>query len=346
MVKYNFGIRKCNGFFRGEKRRFFRGTMKKLKIICPLILFATALLAALLVLKIPQRLYSKIRIMTDKKVNVYEEKIHIEGMKKPVRIICVADTHIALCDERDESLLETQAKRYEEFTRFGLGPDKNMSLITRKIKKNKPDTVLYLGDIIDKATEESIDFIGKEFEKTGVPYMYLMGNHDFEYEGEYFSDTAYEVYLPKLAKVNGDSDGIEVKEFEEFTLLLLDDCNNNVPDKTSETLEELKAAGKPVIVALHVPIVPPDGQALIEETNAVWGSGDNGESRVLMGYGGKVPNGETAALIDFITADDSPVVGVIAGHVHFYSKHRVNPQAFQYTLPAGYERGMLELTVE
>lgn len=296
--------------------------------------------------RIPQRIWAKLNnISVSRDVTVYDEQIDIDGFDDNFKIIYVSDTHVALCDERDTTLMQAQKDRYEEFSRDSKGPDRNFEITLKYIIKEKPDLVIFGGDITDEATEESIDFLEKEMAKIECPYIYLMGNHDFKYGDEYFSQKSYDDYLPRLKNVNGDSDGIEVLRFEDFTVLALDDNNNQVPQGTTEILEELKNEGKPVIVALHVPIVPPDGAGLIAATNEVWPPAYLDYSRVLMGEHANQPNEETAALISFITAEDSCVAGVLAGHIHFYAKDSVNPRAFQVTAPAGYERAVLIINV-
>ena len=60
------------------------------------------------------------------------------------------------------------------------------------------DILILGGDIIDSAMYASIDHVEDRLKKLKIPYLYSMGNHDFEYGSEYFSATAYEEYLPRL----------------------------------------------------------------------------------------------------------------------------------------------------
>ena len=296
--------------------------------------------------RVPQRILTKLHISFNKDVTVYDEQIDIDGFDGNFKIIYVSDTHVALCDERDGELMEAQQMRYDEFSRDFKGPDRNFDITMDYIIAEKPDLVIFGGDITDEASLASVEYIGKEISRLECPYIYLMGNHDFKYGEEYFSPKAYEEYLPRLESVNGDFDGTEVLRFDQFTVLALDDNNNQVPAGTKDTLNELRKEGKPVIVALHVPIVPPDGTELIAATNEVWPPAYLDYSRVLMGEHANEPNEDTAALIEFITSEDSIVVGVLAGHIHFYAKDSVNSVAYQVTAPGVYERAILEINVK
>ena len=47
------------------------------------------------------------------------------------------------------------------------------------------------GDLLDSAMYAGIDFASGQLSTIKVPYLYGMGNHDFEYDNEYFSDRAF-----------------------------------------------------------------------------------------------------------------------------------------------------------
>lgn len=319
---------------------------KSNKIIILLAIVLAVSAAAALILKIPSRAYRKIKDMSNKDVNVCYEKIDIDGYEGNFKIIYIADSHIALCDDRDEELKEQAAGRYDGFIRNQKGPDRNFSITVDRIVKEEPDLVIFGGDIIDEATKANTDFLEKELSKLDCPYIYLMGNHDFEYNGEYFTEKAYAEYLPRLSSVNGEASGIEVLRYDDFTILALDDNNYQVPAGTSEVLKILENEGKPVIAALHSPIVPKDGAELIAKTNEVWPPAYLDFSRVLMGEHANLPNDETAEFIDFVSKNEGVVWGVLAGHIHFSSKDRVNEHAWQFVAPAGYERGFIEIVLE
>lgn len=318
----------------------------KTAILIALSALFTAMILLCIVLKLPMRAYQKIKNITDKSITVYNDTIDIEGYDGEFKIIYLADSHVALCDDRDADLKEKAEERYGSFVRNGKGPDDNLSLVMDYIVKENPDLVIFGGDMIDEATKANVEFLETEFSKLECPYIYLMGNHDFAYRDEYFSMKAYDEYLPRLSSINGDSDGIEVIEFDDFVILALDDNNYQVPAGTKDILDELYEDKKPVIVTLHSPIEPKEGAELIEKTNMVWPPAYLDYSRVLMGEHANVPNEETSALIEFISDDEGLVAGVLAGHIHFYSKDKVNQNAFQYVAPAGFERGILELTIK
>lgn len=308
------------------------------------VFIVVSLIAILIVLRIPQRGVNKLKSLNKFNVSVYEEKIDIEGLEKPFEIYFVADSHISLCDDRDKELAEKCSERYQAFMFDSRGADENFSTIIKYIRKDDPDLVIFGGDIADEATYASIEFIEKEIGKLRCPYLFCMGNHDFEYGNEYFSEKAYDEYLTRFDSINEVRESVEIRHFDEFDILLLDDANNRFGAETVSAIEELKRSGKPVIIAEHVPLVPDDPDSdLIERTNEVWGGNEDGSSRVLLGTGGIYPDEPTSQLIGFVKEEDSPVRLVLAGHIHFFHRDMINDNAVQLTTDPAYERGIIKI---
>lgn len=305
-----------------------------------------ALVTVLLVFRIPQRAVAKVKSRLNNTVIVNEEKVDIDNLDKPFKIIFIADTHVALCDDRDEEVREKTDTRYLDFIVDSKSSAENFEELFKYIRKAKPDLVILGGDITDSATYESIEFVEKQLDKLECPYVYITGNHDFEYGSEYFSETAYSEYLPRLRNITDVNNGYQVMEFDQFTILGVDDGSNQVCDDIGKGIAEAKEIGKPVILVTHVPFVPfVDKEELIQRTNDVWGGMDSGDSRTLMGYGGIMPNGSTQELMGFIAEDDSLVKLVLAGHVHFYHKDALTNNVYQVITGAGYQRSLVEVTL-
>ena len=204
--------------------------------------------------------------------------------------------------------------------------------------------MIFGGDIADEATYASIEYIEKEIGKLKCPYLFLMGNHDFAYGSEYFSEKAYTDYFTRYDALNEVKEGCQIKEYDDFAILLLDDVNNQVCDETVDAIQKLKESGKEVIIAEHVPILPLYGETdIVQRTNEVWGGDENGKSRVLMGDEAIYPKGATRHLIAFASEDDGPVRLLLAGHIHFYHRDKINENAVQVTAKPAFERGIVKV---
>lgn len=327
-------------------RMVMNGKNKKITVIAAVIIAALIILAVMFFLRIPQRGIAKISAYLKKDVAVYEESIDLDGLEEPFTIMFIADSHICLCDERDREVKDICEARYREFVRDSKGSEKNFSILMDYVVKENPDLVIFGGDMADEATYASIEYIEKEISRLNCPYLFCMGNHDFAYGSEYFSDKAYDEYFTRYDKLNEVKEGCQILYFDDFAILLLDDVNNQVCDETTEAIEELKDSGKDVIIAEHVPILPLYEETdIVERTNEVWGGDEYGQSRVLMGDGAVYPKGATNSLIAFASDDEGPVNLLLAGHIHFYRRDRINKNAVQVVTKPAFERGIVKVTL-
>ncbi len=281
-------------------------------------------------------------------MHISEEEVDI-GLSKPMDIMFIADTHISLCDERDSDLKDKAGSRYAMFqSPEGVSADKVFAAEMEYVKKQSPDLLILGGDIIDSAMYASIDYVKEELGKTGVPYVYGMGNHDFEYGDEYYTDKAYSDYLPRLSGVSQTSDGYQVVKYQDFSVLVVDDDNNQVTAGALDELKELVSGGKPVILCMHVPIEPDEGYSddLMKKSISAWGAYDDGRSRVLLGDHGCIPNDVTREFIDIVKSGDSNVKIVLAGHVHFADESKLTDRLTQIVTGAGFEGYMINLHIK
>ena len=271
------------------------------------------------------------------------------GLDKPMEIVFLADTHISLCDDRDSEVMEKAALRYQSFlSPDGLKADEMFAEEMGYVKELKPDLLILGGDIIDSAMYASIDFVDKSLKDTGVPYIYGMGNHDFEYGDEYYSDRAYSEYLPRLSKVSDTDDGYQVREYDKCVIFVTDDENNQISTGALDKLKELSEQDKPVILCTHVPLEPDEGYAdeLIDQSIEAWGATDDGRSRVILGDHGCIPNDVTRQFIDIVKDPEGPVVFVMSGHIHFYNESKLNDHISQVVTGAGFEGDIIHLTLK
>ncbi len=271
-------------------------------------------------------------------VRIQEEEVTIAGIRNSYDFFLIADTHISLCDDRDPKLLEKAQMRREAFERESsrIAVRTFHNLITQSIQ-SQADLTIFAGDITDSAMYASIDFVQKETERLPMPYLYVTGNHDFEYGKEYFSKKAYRKYFPRLKQLTKTTEQYVIHEFDDLIVAGLNDKNNQFDKKAVQALLPFFKGTKPVILVLHVPLQPQkEDSELEQQADDVWGLSENGHCRVLIGETACQPDQTTQALLDAVFAPDSPVAAVFAGHIHFYNRSSLNDASVQLVTGAGY----------
>lgn len=279
-------------------------------------------------------------------LNIAEETVDVDGFDGEFNIFFLADSHISLCDDRDSELIEKAAQRSTMFKVDDIEAWDRFDALIGYAKKDNDDLLILGGDIIDSAMYASIDHVNDRLKGLDIPYMYTMGNHDFEYGNEYFSPKAYEEYLPRLHDLRDDKP-YQIREYDDLIVFSADDDNSQIDAPVLEAYKEEASKGKPIVLIVHVPIEPVTGDdSLTEQCKQVWGPSPDGRSRVTMGVNGCYPGDTTREFLDLVLADDSPVVLVLAGHVHFWHKDMLNDRIVQIVTGAAFDGSAVKVTLK
>lgn len=271
-------------------------------------------------------------------LHVQDAQLSIKGIGRAYNLFLIADTHISLCDERDAALLEKAETRRQAFAReSGKNAARTFHNLITEAVNSDTDLTVFAGDITDSAMYASVEFVQKQVERLDMPYLYITGNHDFEYGDEYFSKKAYRDYFPRLKGLTGTKEQYAVWENEDFIVAGINDKNNQFQKSAVDALLPLMQGDKPVVLVMHVPLQPQyEKSDLEQQADAVWGLSAKGKCRVLIGETACKPNQTTQKLLDAVFAKDSPVAAVLAGHIHFYNQSMLNEKTAQIVSGAGY----------
>ncbi|MCR5777016.1 MAG: metallophosphoesterase [Lachnospiraceae bacterium] len=307
--------------------------------ILNLIIILIVIIAALAAVYILKRPFPEIEIKA--------ETVEVEGLKKNYNIFFLSDSHICLTDERDDSAVieKEQLRSAILFTTERIESWRTFDALIKKAKGTKQDLMILGGDIIDSAMYASIEYVKKTMDSQPYPYLYYSGNHDFEYGTEYYTSTAFSEYLPRLTELNRTR-SYQVKELEDLIIFVADDYGNNISAEALEGFKKEIKKGKPMVVCLHVPLEPITGDnSLVECCKDVMGASTDGKSRGTIGPNGCTPNNITSEFMKLLMDDDSPVALVLAGHIHFYHKDKLNDKIVQIISGGAYQGNALQISL-
>lgn len=268
--------------------------------------------------------------------NVIEETIVVEGLSEEYDLLFLTDTHMVVSSDGDSEQIGVNASERAPL----FADDKGVSSALQfpawmeYAGEQKVDALLLGGDIIDFPSRGTLEHLQKNLNTLSLPYLYTLGNHDWTFPWEYMTDKAREEYLPLLEPMLQGNGAIQRLDMGELTIVAVDNSSNQVNGEALARYEEILAEGRPVIVMVHVPFMT---QSVLGRANEVW------QSAVVIGggnYGGIYPNEESDAFVNMTTAADSPVVAVLAGHVHFYDKDYIDgeKQVLQLVGDGGFKR--------
>ena len=251
--------------------------------------------------------------------SIVEETLVIEGLEKEYDILFLTDTHMIVMSEEDnEQVAANAGERYPLFVNEGgISSTDQFPAWMEYANDSEVDAVLFGGDIIDYPSSSNLEYLQTNLEQLDMPYLYTLGNHDWTYPWEYMTDKGKEEYLPLMEPFMGENTAIQTLDMGEFLVVAVDNSSGQINGQALEEYAEILSGEKPVLVLLHVPLIT---QSVLTKAKENW------NSPVVLGaggYGGIYPNEASETFLNMTTAADSPVVAILAGHVHFYDKDYV-----------------------
>ncbi len=266
---------------------------------------------------------------------IVKKEIVIENLTKEYDLLFLTDMHILTSDDRDCEEVQNYAKeRQPNFVNEDGNPAaKQWESFITYANKQKVDGVLLGGDIIDFPSENNLSVLKKGLDSLTMPYLYALGNHDWTYPWDYMTENGREQYLPMFYPYMKEDTAIQVQDFGEFYVVAVDNCSNQVNETVLPEYEKLLQEGKPIILLAHVPFYT---DTLLNKAKQIW------SSPVVIGggvHGGVYPSEASQRFMELTTAEKSPVVAILAGHVHFSDESSIQGEknVLQIVGDAGYQ---------
>ena len=302
-----------------------------------------------------------------------EKRVVIPEVERDYEIWFFADSHIIISDDSEsEEVQAYAAERMPVFTNeMGIAPSEILTQFVEQANEQKPDMVLFGGDILDFPSEENVTFLKEELAKITIPYVYVMGNHDWTFPWEYMTPEGTAQYRPLYEEVlygnfmQEDAPGTEdgertadeegksaldvvkisgnsyssVVELDDLVVLAVDDSSNQVAAGAMEHIEDAYGLDKPVILMQHVPF---STEKLIAEAKNYWA---NPVTLGMQVHGGIPTNDVSADLYDKVLDDESMIRLVLAGHVHFPYEEKISEQTVEIITDAAFKGKAVKLHI-
>ena len=284
-------------------------------------------------------------------------QITVPGMEDSCVLLWVSDMHICSYPD-DPDVTEENARSAQE--RYELLRDdsgttslENWGYLSAFVDSSGADYAVFGADMIDYASQANLDALQKGLEKIRIPWMYIRADHDY---GRWYTDMGIKK-MRRLHRKIAPQNKIWVQRFEAFTLVGLDNTTTAVTEETLQQFIEVYEEGKPIILCTHVPIDqrggagvsgqpendPEKSTTLADASRAgwggrvlCWGEGDEYDTSVC---------GTMARLTELIQAPDSPVIAVLAGHLHLSWEGRLSDTCVEHVFSAAYGRNIGVITV-
>ncbi|QGY42387.1 metallophosphoesterase [Maribellus comscasis] len=253
--------------------------------------------------------------------------IYTNSNVKTTRIFHITDTHLSLDDERGGTFKEfskRMAGAYKSNTQFETGEQvttiQSFEQTLQRAKEEKADFLALTGDIFSFPSEAAIEWVSEKLEKTGIPYGYIAGNHDWHYEGMIGSSndlrkTWTEKRLKPLYQKNNPL--FASYELNGLQLIFIDDSTYEIEPEQLIFLKEQIKSDKPFLLFLHIPLYIPGRSMGYGCANPEWGAKSD-KNYELERRDQWRKSGHTETTFHFYNeVFNAPnLLGVFAGHTH------------------------------
>lgn len=256
-------------------------------------------------------------------------------VKEPVKVVLAADTHLWRNDERGDPYREysdRMSKAYNQTTHFKTRepthPEKAFEETLQFAVESGADLLALPGDIFSWPSEAAVEWAYERLEKTGIPYIYVAGNHDWHYEGmPGLLDELRATWIEKrlLPLYQGQDPLMAAYDIKGVRFLAIDNSTYEISVEQLAFFTQQVASGMPLVLLVHIPFYAPGKSVGFGCGHPDWGAAS--DKNYLLERRPKWPEaGHTETTMAFyrqvFTAPN--LLAVFAGHIHRPSFEQIN----------------------
>ena len=252
---------------------------------------------------------------------------YAEVIKESVKVVHIADTHLFMDDKRGipfQGYSNRMAKAYNQTTHFQTrektNPKKSFEQTLAFAKEVNADLINLVGDIFSFPSEGAIEWVLSKLRATGIPFIYIAGNHDWHYEGmkgdlESLRDTWIEKRLQPLYQ--GNHHLMAAYDIKGIRFLAIDNSTYQINEEQLAFISAQIRTGLPLVLLVHIPMYAPGKNISFGCGNPFWGAATD-RSFELERRPKWPESGHTQTTFNFYKkVFNAPnIMGVFAGHKH------------------------------
>ncbi len=258
-----------------------------------------------------------------------QEKVffYSDVIKEPVKVVHIADTHLFRDDDRGipyRAFSGRMAKAYNETTHFKTGTTTNPEEAFEKTlafaKEENADVITLVGDLFSFPSEAAIEWALSKLEDTGIPYIYIAGNHDWHYEGmEGTLESLRDTWIKKrlLPLYQGNNPLMAAYDIKGIRFLAIDNSTYQINEEQLSFLTEHIESGMPLVLLIHIPLYAPGKPMGFGCGHPNWGAAT--DRNFELERRPKWPEGgHTSTTFQFHKQVFSApnLLGIFSGHIH------------------------------
>ncbi len=286
-----------------------------------------------------------LQMMGESLINPGTATVVIPGLTKEYKFLHVTDSHVSAFSDADAkswtaTRLNYNTARRNSFAADGLLAEERFPLLFSYADEIQADGMFLTGDLIDFPSEKNIALLYENINRVKAKSIFCLGNHDWNYSDDYMTGNSVAVNRPLFNDLTGGDPYFSYAEYDEFIVAAIDNSSDVVTQETVDKFLALYEKNKPIILLLHVPF---HVDTLEPDVRKAWGN-----RNITMGPGAMGSDwGSVIQLYNAVCVDENtPVVAVFSGHVHFNHEDVFPNGVPQYVTSTGYTGDCRVVTVK
>ncbi|MFK7691946.1 metallophosphoesterase family protein [Paenibacillus sp. HJGM_3] len=283
-------------------------------------------------------------IHNDETNSIFETTISVPGLKQAIKILQISDSHLCELNEADEDLIRTHMELDIFRVKANVRNSARMFGSTLKAAEvRQADSVVLTGDIMSFPSSANFELVGTELEKLTVPYLYALGNHDWQFMHlEDWNDDIRARCYPKFHRYTQGNPAFQNLVLHGVNLISLDNSNYQITEEQLSFFQAQVERNLPALLFIHIPLYIP---SLAPDVYHRW------KAPIMLHSEGWTPERMSAwkireadrATKEFhrlVTQGKSDnLIGIFCGHVHFHHRDMYRKDRYQYVAHPGYDGG-------
>lgn len=256
---------------------------------------------------------------------IHNYKIGAKGIKKTV-VYHFSDVHLTeyddLSDENEKQYAASRTVAWEglrrSFAEEHNEPYSEEILLSARdyfsrlvAEADNGDAMVMTGDICDFTSGANLRAVESELKSLNHPFLNVIGNHENR-------DDVQSGHPFERSKAP-----VQLLELDDVIIFGIDNSSRNITEEQNEQLKKALLGEKPLIIAMHVPIMTEGNKNELEKCGEYFQLNNKDATK------------EVFEFIETIKQNASKIIAVLAGHLHFANNSEITPGVTQYVSSQG-----------
>jgi hypothetical protein len=260
---------------------------------------------------------------------INQEELIIPDLEHSYHFLVISDMHVIVPNEevREEERENVNARLHLFTNSNGKSALEMFQAIFDVADELQADGILLLGDTVDFYSLANAEAVSTAIQNVETPILAIGADHDYQPFYSNVTDLHIQALHQSLSQ-----NPIDLLTYDDLIVLGIENSTDQLSDGAWEQIQQELTAGKPILLATHVPFLSVNNPELGIASEEAW----NGR-KLLWGLDCSYqmdPN--TNQLLEAILDKNTPIRAVCGGHLHFSNRSMLSDRVTEFVFAPSY----------